>query len=131
MRMESLLLLLPCVNAAEQLRFYTSIGFDIIAVNRYNKKNQDILVAYKNIFLQFYTSKNLLVNENTGIKYLPADNIEQLYETFTSSLRINGQEIPRAGIPRITEIEGSEDGRHFTVVDPSGNTFIIKTEKGD
>jgi hypothetical protein len=124
--MESMLFVLPCLNAADQLRFYTSIGFDIIAVSQGNKKNKDIIVKYENILLQFYTRKNAPVH--TSVKYLPSDHIEQLYETFTGTLQKNGQAVPRAGIPRITEIEGPPEDRHFTIADPGGNVFVVMAE---
>jgi hypothetical protein len=123
--MKNILHFLPCVNATEQLKFYTSIGFDIIEIN---KKNKDVIVKYENIVLQFYFYKKLSADKNISIKYLPVNNTEQLYETVINKLKRNGLKIPRTGIPRITEIEGLEEERRFTIVDPSGNTFIIKTE---
>ena len=54
--------------------------------------------------------------------------MEQLYERFINELKRNGGEIPRTGIPRITEMEGTGEDKHFKIVDPSGNTFIIKED---
>ena len=126
--MKSILHFLPCLNASEQLKFYTSMGFDIIDINKYNEKNKDVMVKYENIILQFYIYKDLSVNKNISVKYLPVNNTEQLYETVINNLKRNGLEIPRTGIPRITEIEGLDGEKHFTIVDPSGNTFITRTE---
>jgi effector-binding domain-containing protein len=127
--MKNILCHLPCLSAEEQLKFYTSIGFDIIEINKYCKKpNKDIMVKYKKIYLQFYINEKLLINENISIKYISVDNVEQLYETFINNLKRNGLEIPRSGIPGITEIEGMEGKKQFSIADPSGNTFIIKTE---
>ena len=127
--MKSILFYLPCLSAGEQLKFYTSMGFDIVEINKYSKKpNKDIMVKYEAIFLQFYINKNLLVNKKVNIKNLSVDNAEQLYETFINNIKRNGLEIPRAGIPGITEIENLEGKKQFTITDPSGNIFIIKTE---
>ena len=78
--MKSILHFLPCLNASEQLKFYTSMGFDI------NEENKDVMVKYKNIILQFYIYNDLSVNKNISVKYLPVYNTEQLYETVINNL---------------------------------------------
>ena len=56
--MKSILFFLPCLSASAQLKFYTSIGFDIIEIFKYSKdKDKDVMVNYKNILLQFMSKK--------------------------------------------------------------------------
>jgi hypothetical protein len=121
--MEKVIPILPCINVAEQLRFYNSIGFETV----YTQPNTYAVIKYSSIVLHFWLNKKMVPDENASMIFIEVDNVETIYDDFINSLKENCQKIPRSGIPRISKIRFLKEDRRFTVADPSGNTLYIGT----
>ncbi|WP_308636229.1 VOC family protein [Paenibacillus silvisoli] len=72
--------------------------------------------------------------ENPQMCYVEVEDVNRIYEAFTTRLKQRTGKIPRAGIPRISKLKDLADDRRFLITDMGGNTLIVGTpnaEHGD
>lgn len=58
---------------------------------------------------------------------MQVEDVDHVYETFTSSYKQAHGKISRSGIPRISKLKDLAQDRRFVLTDVSGNTFYIGT----
>lgn len=113
--MEKIIAALPCSDADVQTEFYRHLGFELSG--KYQRSY--LVFRYKDLEFHFYVTKMFPPKDNPSVCIIQTDNLEKLYDAFTTGLKKNTGKIPRNGFPKITKIrELSEDWR-FTVADPS------------
>jgi hypothetical protein len=117
--------ILPCPSIKEQVAFYESLGFTTIHMS--NRPNPYAVVKYDTLEIHFYGSKKTVPTENPQMCYLEVDDVNRIYEEFTSGLKKSIGKIPRSGIPRISKLKHLADDRRFMVTDVGGNTFFVGT----
>ena len=123
--MEKIIAVLPCSNADAQIEFYSHMGFAL--AGKYPRSY--LVFRYGDLEFHFYGTKMYLPNENPSMCLIQTDNLQRLYDVFTSGVKKNIGKVPRTGFPKITKIrELSEDWR-FTIADPSGNTIYVLERK--
>jgi hypothetical protein len=59
--------------------------------------------------------------------YIVVEDVDQIYESFTSSLKEKTGKISRSGIPRISKLKDLAEDRRFILTDVGGNTFFVGT----
>lgn len=123
--MNRIMPILPCQSIKEQVAFYENLGFKTIQI--YNSPNPYAVVRYGALEMHFYGSKRTLPNENPIMCYLEVDDVNRIYEEFTSGLKENIGKIPRSGIPRISKLKDLTYDRRFTITDVGGNTLFVGT----
>ncbi|MGO4549130.1 hypothetical protein AB4Z29_30510 [Paenibacillus sp. 2TAB23] len=117
--------ILPCPSIKEQVSFYESLGFKTIQI--YTRPNPYVVIRYGSLELHFYGTKRILPHENSQMCYIEVDDVNQIYEAFTTGLKRHTGKIPRTGIPRISKIKHLSEDRRFMMTDLGGNTFYIGT----
>lgn len=117
--------ILPCPSIKEQVAFYENLGFTTIQI--YNRPNPYAVVRYGTLEMHFYGSKRTLPSENPSMCYLEVDDVNRIYEEFTSGLKKHTGKIPRSGIPRISKLKDLADDRRFMITDVGGNTLFVGT----
>lgn len=117
--------ILPCPSIKEQISFYEHLGFETIYLT--NRPNPYAVVRYGSLELHFYGSKKTLPNENPQMCYVEVEDVNHIYEAFTSGLKQNTGKIPRSGIPRISKLKDLADDRRFIITDMGGNTLYVGT----
>jgi hypothetical protein len=115
--------ILPCQSIKEQVIFYESLGFKTIQI--YTRPNPYAVVSYGTLELHFYGTKRILPNENPQMCYIEVDDVNRIYEEFTTGLKQHIGKIPRSGIPRISKMKYLVDDQRFMMTDIGGNTFYI------
>jgi len=84
------------------------------------------VVARGGIELQFFVLKALDPATSYSSCYVLVDDVDGLYEAFTTGLREARGRVPSRGIPRIGPLRDMNYGvRQFVVVDPGGNYIRI------
>lgn len=119
----------PCQSIKEQVSFYESLGFKTIQV--YTRPHSYAVVSYGSLELHFYGTKRILPNENPQMCYIEVDDVNQVYEDFTTGLKRHIGKIPRSGIPRISKLKHLVEDRRFVMTDIGGNTLYIGTPNAD
>lgn len=119
----------PCQSIKEQVSFYESLGFKTIQV--YTRPHSYAVVSYGSLELHFYGTKRILPNENPQMCYIEVDDVNQVYEDFTTGLKRHIGKIPRSGIPRISKLKHLVEDRRFVMTDIGGNTLYIGTPNTD
>jgi hypothetical protein len=109
--------------------FYESLGFKTIQI--YTRPNPYAVVSYGSLELHFYGTKRIFPNENPQMCYIQVDDVNRVYEDFTTGLKRHIGKIPRSGIPRISKLKNLVDDRRFIMTDAGGNTFYIGTPNAD
>ncbi|TYP69370.1 hypothetical protein [Paenibacillus methanolicus] len=117
--------ILPCPSIKEQVSFYESLGFKTIQI--YTRPHPYAVVSYGSLELHFYVTKRILPNENPQMCYIEVDDVNRVYEDFTTELKRRTGKIPRSGIPRISKLKQLVEDRRFTMTDAGGNTLYIGT----
>ncbi|WP_139230804.1 hypothetical protein [Paenibacillus catalpae] len=115
--------MLPCPSIKEQVAFYEMLGFQ--TVQTYTRPNPYAVLKYGDVELHFYGSKKTLPAENPNMCYVQTDHVDQLYASFTSSIKEKTGKIPRSGIPRISKVKDLADDRRFVLTDAGGNTLFV------
>lgn len=123
--MNKVIPILPCLNVSEQAEFFKSLGFEILVIIK--SPNPYLAIKYDSLELHFYSSKRMNPKENPSMCYVSVDNVDSIYEAFTTSYKLNTGRVPRAGLPRFTKLRDLKDDRRFTMTDISGNTYYIGT----
>lgn len=123
--MEKIIPILPCLSIKEQIKFYEDLGFDIVSI--YTSPNQYAVVKYNELEIHFYGDKKMIPSDNPNMCFIKIDDVDAVYEIFTSNFKQKNGKIPRSGIPRISKPRDLKEDRRFTVSDISGNTFYIGT----
>lgn len=59
--------------------------------------------------------------------YWRVDDVDRIYQAFTSSLKERTGKIPRSGIPRISKLKHLKEDRRFIITDVGGNTLFVGT----
>lgn len=121
--MNKVIPILPCLNVSEQAEFFESLGFEVLYIVK--SPNPYLCIKYEEIELQFYSSKRMNPQENPSMCYISVDNIDSIYEAFTTSYKSKMGRVPRSGLPRFTKLRDLKDDRRFTMTDISGNTYYI------
>jgi hypothetical protein len=127
--MTRLIPILPCQSIKEQVSFYESLGFKTIQI--YTRPNPYAVVNYSTLELHFYGTKRILPTENPQMCYIKVDDVNQVYEDFTTGLKRYMGKVPRSGIPRISKLKLLVEDRRFIMTDIGGNTFYIGTPNAD
>lgn len=121
--------ILPCQSIKEQVSFYENLGFNTIQV--YTRPHPYAVVSYGSLELHFYVTKRILPNENPQMCYIEVDDVNRVYEAFTTGLKQHIGKIPRSGIPRISKIKQLVEDQRFMMTDMGGNTFYIGSPNPD
>jgi hypothetical protein len=121
--MDKIIPILPCQSIKEQVAFYKNLGFEIIEM--YTSPSPYAVMQYSALEMHFYGSKKTLPSENPNMCYIKVDDVDNIYEIFTSNYKKNTGKIPRSGIPRISKLKDLTYDRRFTVTDAGGNTIYI------
>lgn len=121
--------ILPCPSIKEQVSFYESLGFNTIQI--YTRPHPYAVVSYGSLELHFYVTKRILPNENPQMCYIEVDDVNRVYEDFTTGLKRHIGKIPRSGIPRISKMKHLVEDRRFVMTDIGGNTLYIGTPNAD
>ncbi len=123
--MNKLVPILPCSNADVLVEFYKNLGFELVGqfVRSY------LVLRYDEMEFHFYGTKQVPPENNSSMCIIHTDDLETLYNTFTTGLKENTGKVPRIGFPKITKIRALSDDRRFTLTDPSGNTIYVITSK--
>lgn len=109
--MNKIIPILPCQSVKDQVAFYEKLGFTSVHVSNPNRPNPYAVVIYGSLEMHFYGSKKTLPNENPQMCYLSVDDVERIYEAFTSGLKEATGRIPRSGIPRISKLKYLKEDR--------------------
>lgn len=117
--------ILPCQSIREQVAFYESMGFETVKL--YTRPNPYGVLRLNELEIHFYGSKKTIPSENPQMCYLRVDDVDKLYEKFTSGLKKNIGRIPRSGIPRISKLKDLAEDRRFIITDLGGNTIFVGT----
>ncbi|MFK7691371.1 hypothetical protein [Paenibacillus sp. HJGM_3] len=123
--MNRIIPILPCPSIKDQVAFYEQLGFK--TTNQLNHHSPYAVLSYGAIEMHFYGSKQTLPHENPNMCYVEVDDVDQLYETFTSAYKRANGKIPRSGIPRISKLKDLAEDRRFMITDPGGNTLFVGT----
>lgn len=110
----------PCKSLDELLVFYQSLGFEITYYQR--SPNPYATIEKDWIRLDFYGIKYHDPKKVYHTCYIMTDNVDDLYEEFTTALRNKNGNLPSRGLPRISDIRDKpKDGvREFQLVDIAG-----------
>lgn len=119
--MNKIISIFPSSNADENIAFYKALGFALKGT--FNRGYY--VLTYKEVELHFYASIRLLPKDNPTMALLHTDELESLYDNFTTSLKNKRGSIPRSGFPKITKIRELSEDRRFTISDASGNTIYV------
>lgn len=125
--MNKIIPILPCQSIKDQVSFYEKLGFKTVPVQMTNRPYQYVVVMYGTLEMHFYGSKKTLPNENPQMCYISVDDVDQVYEEFTTGLKEATGKIPRSGIPRISKLKHLSEDRRFTMTDVGGNTLYVGT----
>lgn len=123
--MDRIIPILPCPSIKEQVAFYEHLGFK--QIKTLNSHSPYAVLSYRNIDMHFYGSKQTLPNENANMCYIVVDDVDSIYEAFTSKYKHANGKIPRSGIPRISKLRDLKEDRRFTITDMGGNTLFVGT----
>jgi hypothetical protein len=123
--MNKIIPILPCQSIKDQVAFYEYLGFKTIQVT--NRPYAYAVMRYGTLDLNFYGSKGTLPNENQNMCYVVVEDVDRIYDEFTSGLKNNIGKIPRSGIPRISKVKDLASDRRFTLTDVGGNTLYVGT----
>lgn len=116
--------ILPCPSIDEVLAFYEALGFAV--TYRQERPNTFAVVQRGGIELQFFVLKGLDPNASYSTCYVLTDDVDRLYEAFTSGIGAALGRVPTRGVPRIGPVRDQSYGvRQFIVVDPGGNYVRI------
>lgn len=119
----------PCPSIKEQVAFYESLGFKTIQI--YTRPHTYAVIRYGSLELHFYGTKRIPPNENPQMCYIEVDDVDRIYEDFTTRLKQHTGKIPRSGIPRISKMKHLVDDQRFIMTDLGGNTFYIGTPNAE
>lgn len=125
--MNKIIPILPCQSIREQVAFYEELGFRIVHTS--NRPNPYAVVSLGDVEIHFYGSKRTLPHENPNMCYVQVEDVDQIYETFTSRYKQAHGKIPRSGIPRISKLKDLVDDRRFMITDKGGNTLFVGTPR--
>ncbi|SDX56012.1 hypothetical protein [Paenibacillus sp. CF384] len=115
----------PCPSIKEQTAFYEHLGFETVYTS--NRPHTYAVVKYGELEIHFYGSKKLVPAANSQMCYVQVDDVNRLYEAFTSGLKQATGRIPRSGIPRISKLKDLAEDRRFIITDLGGNTLYVGT----
>lgn len=114
----------PCKSLDELMEFYQSLGFTVT----YHQKSPNPYAILQRdwIRLDFYGIKHHDPAKCYHTCYLLTDEVDELYEVFTSALRKKSGKLPTRGLPRISEIRDKASGvREFMFSDIAGTCIRI------
>lgn len=123
--MNRIIPILPCQSIKDQIAFYEQLGFTLI--KQLNPHGPYAVMRYGTIEMHFYGSKKTAPHENANMCFILVDDVEYIYEAFTSTYKQAAGKIPRSGIPRISKLKDLAEDRRFIVTDAGGNTLYIGT----
>lgn len=123
--MNKIIPLLPAQNVKDTAKFYESIGFEItyLVTNPY----PCAVVKFNELELQFYSHKKLDPATNDRMNYVLVEDVDAIYETFTTNYKKATGRVPRSGKPMFSKPRDLKDDRRFTMSDISGNYFYVGT----
>jgi hypothetical protein len=117
--------LLPCNSIQATLAFYQALGFEV----SYQQQKPNVYAAIKlrDIELHFFVIKALKPASNFSSCYIVAQDVDTMYESFTTGIRNVWGKLPVKGIPRINPLKDMPfyGVRQFIVVDPTGNYIRV------
>lgn len=114
----------PCQSLEEQLAFYQTLGFSVT----YQQKapNPYAVVEKDWIRFDFYGLKQHQPGKCYHTCYLLTDEVDTLYQHFTTALRARYGKLPTRGLPRISDLRNKSSGiREFMFSDIAGNCIRI------
>lgn len=123
--LEKIIAILPCSDADAQTQFYKHLGFTL--VGKYTRSY--LVFRYGDLVLHFFGSRMFPPEGNPSMCIIQTDDLERLYDAFTTGLKTGTGKIPRSGFPKITKIRELSEDRRFTLADPSGNTIYVTEPK--
>ena len=123
--MDRIIPILPCQSIKDQVAFYEQLGFTTHQIS--NLHGPYAVLSYGAIVIHFYGSKRTVPGENATMCYVEVDDVDRVYEKFTSNYKQANGKIPRSGIPRISKLKDLVEDRRFTVTDTGGNTLYVGT----
>lgn len=116
--------MLPCRSITENVDFYRALGFEVTYQQK--QPNNYAVLEFEDVQLHFFGLKAQEPQDNYSTCYVLTDEVDRIYDLFTSGLRAALGKLPARGYPRINPIKNLRSGaRQFVVVDPSGNYVRI------
>ncbi|SCL64142.1 Glyoxalase-like domain-containing protein [Micromonospora citrea] len=120
---ETVVPLLPCVDADATLAFWRALGFAVT----YEQKKPYLSLAFRwsGFELQYKAASGNVDTalENTGGCLVMVDDVAPYHAAFTEAMRRAYGEVLAEGLPRMTRYRPGAS--RFTVLDPSGNSIVF------
>lgn len=123
--MNKIIPILPCPSLKDQISFYEKLGFTLAYISP--RPHSYAVLRLGSLELHFYGSKKTVPSENPQMCYVQVDEVDLVYEQFTSSIKMALGKIPRTGVPRISKMKHLKEDRRFMMTDMGGNTLFIGT----
>ena len=123
--MNKMIPLLPAQNVKETAEFYETIGWEI--TDLVMRPYPYAVVKFGDLELNFYSSKKLDPNANDRMNFMLVDDVDAVYEQFTTNYKLKTNKVPRSGKPMFSKPRDLKDDRRFSMSDPNGNYFYIGT----
>ncbi|GAB3257037.1 VOC family protein [Kineosporia babensis] len=120
---ESIVPLLPCVDADTTLAFWESLGFAVT----YRQRKPYLYLAFRwsGIDLHYGTAAAGVrpAEENSGGCLVMVDDVAAYHAAFAAAMRAAHGRLLAKGLPRMTRFRPGAS--RFTIMDPNGNSIIV------
>lgn len=113
--MNKIIPILPCPSLKDQISFYEKLGFTLAYISP--RPHSYAVLRLGSLELHFYGSKKTVPSENPQMCYVQVDEVDLVYEQFTSSIKMALGKIPRTGVPRISKMKHLKEDRRFMMTD--------------